>query len=158
MSTRAAAGAALGALPASPYKGLAPFEDSALDELLFFGRERDRTVIAANLVAARLTVLYGATGVGKSSVLRAGVARDLRALPERPLVVVHEAWADDPVGSLSGAIAAGVGLEPGTLSETVEVAAALRGDVYLLLDQLEAYFVYHGAEPALADGILELLV
>jgi WD40 repeat protein len=146
------------ARPSSPYKGLAPFEDSELDELLFFGRERDRAVIAANLVAARLTVLYGTTGVGKSSVLRAGVARDLRALPERPLVVVHEAWADDPVGSLSGAIAAGVGLEPGTLSETVEVAAALRGDVYLLLDQLEAYFVYHGAEPALADGILELLV
>src|SRR3989442_824432 len=50
MSARATAGAALGALPASPYKGLAPFEDSALDELLFFGRERDRTVIAANLV------------------------------------------------------------------------------------------------------------
>ena len=63
----------------SPYKGLAPFEDSELDELLFFGREREREVIVANLVAARLTVLYGPSGVGKSSVLRAGVARDLRA-------------------------------------------------------------------------------
>jgi hypothetical protein len=144
--------------PSSPYKGLAPFEDSELDELLFFGRERDRAVIAANLVAARLTVLYGATGVGKSSVLRAGVARDLRALPEQPLVVVHDAWAEEPVGSLSDAIAAAVGVERAPLSETVEVAAALRGDVYLLLDQLEAYFVYHGADPALADAILELLV
>jgi WD40 repeat protein len=150
--------AGIAARPSSPYKGLAPFEDSEVDELLFFGRERDRAVIAANLVAARLTVLYGATGVGKSSVLRAGVARDLRALPERPLVVVHDAWADDPVGSLSDAIAAAVGVERGPLPETVEVAAALRGDVYLLLDQLEAYFVYHGAEPALADAILELLV
>ena len=25
----------------SPYKGLAPFEDSELDALLFFGRERE---------------------------------------------------------------------------------------------------------------------
>ena len=34
----------------SPYKGLAPFEDSELDALLFFGREREREIIAANLV------------------------------------------------------------------------------------------------------------
>ena len=60
--------------PASPYKGLAAFEDSDLDALLFFGREREQEIIAANLLAYRLTVLYGASGVGKSSVLRAGVA------------------------------------------------------------------------------------
>ena len=27
--------------PDSPYKGLVPFEDSELDALLFFGRERE---------------------------------------------------------------------------------------------------------------------
>jgi WD40 repeat protein len=147
----------LGSRPSSPYKGLAPFEDSELDELLFFGRERDRTVIVANLLAAPLTVLYGPTGVGKSSVLRAGVARDLRALPERPCVVVHDAWVDDPVRSLTSAVSAAVGIEPASLSATVETAAALRGDVFLLLDQLEAYFVYHGADTALAHGLLELV-
>ena len=31
-------------------------------------------------MASRLTVLYGPSGVGKSSLLRAGVARRLRAL------------------------------------------------------------------------------
>ena len=41
--------------------------------LLFFGREREIEVIAANLVASRLTVLYGPSGVGKTSLLRAGV-------------------------------------------------------------------------------------
>ena len=35
MSTEAAA-------PVSPFKGLAAFEDSELDALFFFGRERDR--------------------------------------------------------------------------------------------------------------------
>ena len=66
------------ARPISPYKGLASFEDSELDALLFFGREREREIVAANLVAARLTILYGTSGVGKSSLLKAAVARDLR--------------------------------------------------------------------------------
>src|SRR6266540_6471264 len=65
----------LAAPPISPYKGLAPFEDSTLDALLFFGRERETEVIVANLLASKLTVLYGPSGVGKSSILRAAVAR-----------------------------------------------------------------------------------
>jgi hypothetical protein len=69
------------ARPTSPYKGLAAFDDSELDEQLFFGREHERDVIVANVVASRLTVLYGPSGVGKSSIVRAGVARDLRGLP-----------------------------------------------------------------------------
>jgi WD40 repeat protein len=142
--------------PIGPYKGLAPFEDSELDELLFFGREHDRAVISANLVVSRLTVLYGPSGVGKSSIVRAGVARDLRLLPERPLVVVHDAWAEDPVGSLCETIAAAAGVEPGLFVETVELAAALHGHLYVILDQLEAYFVHHGADPALADAIADL--
>ena len=59
------------AIPLSPFKGLAPFGDSDVDALLFFGRARETEVIAANLQASRLTVLYGPSGVGKSSILRA---------------------------------------------------------------------------------------
>jgi len=33
----------------SPFKGLAPFDDSDLDALLFFGRARDTATIVANL-------------------------------------------------------------------------------------------------------------
>ena len=66
-------------LPESPYKGLAAFEDSELDALLFFGREREISAVAANVLANRLTVLYGPSGVGKSSLLYAGVARRLRS-------------------------------------------------------------------------------
>ena len=81
---------------ASPYKGLAAFEDSELDALFFFGRERDTEIVVANLIASRLTVLYGPSGVGKSSLLLAAVARRLRELPEAPLVVVFSNWGDDP--------------------------------------------------------------
>src|SRR5205807_408655 len=47
------------AAPSSPYKGLAAFEDSAVDALFFFGRDRDSEVIAANLMASRVNVLIG---------------------------------------------------------------------------------------------------
>ena len=92
----AAAGDSMSTTPTSPYKGLNAFEDTELDALLFFGRERETEIVVANLIASRLTVLYGPSGVGKSSLLRAAVARSLRALPEEPLVVVFSSWSDDP--------------------------------------------------------------
>ena len=93
-------------LPESPYKGLAAFEDSELDALLFFGREREIAAVAANVLANRLTVLYGPSGVGKSSLLGAGVARRLRELSGAS-VVVHDAWAEDPAGRLIASVHAG---------------------------------------------------
>ena len=85
-----------GAEISSPYKGLAAFEDTVLDALLFFGRERDTDTIAANVMASRFTVLYGPLGVGKSSVLRAGVVRKLRAVASDAGIVINDSWADDP--------------------------------------------------------------
>src|SRR5262249_28623703 len=79
-------------LPDSPFRGLSAFGESELDALFFFGRERETGLVAANLVASRLTVLYGPSGVGKTSILRAGVSRQLRALPEQPVVVVFDSW------------------------------------------------------------------
>jgi WD40 repeat protein len=145
------------ATPDGPFKGLASFEDSPLDELLFFGREREREVITANLVAARLTVLYGASGVGKTSLLAAGVARELRMLPERPVVVVHSGWSDPAAPALAAAIADAAGVERAPLGETIEVAGALHGELYLLLDQVEQYFVYHGTDTSLGDALAELV-
>src|SRR5438045_5361196 len=96
------------AAPPSPYKGLAPFEDSALDALLFFGREREIEVIVANLMAARLTVLFGPSGVGKTSLLRAGVAHRLRSA-HGALVAIVSAWAGDPLAEIFDAIEAAAG-------------------------------------------------
>jgi WD40 repeat protein len=142
--------------PASPYKGLASFEDSELDELLFFGREREREIIAANLMASRLTVLYGETGVGKSSVLRAAVVRHLRALPEPLEVLVFDEWQDDPAAALRAQLAQAVGAEPAdSLADTLELCAALAGgEVFVVLDGLEEYFLYHGAKGE-ADSFLD---
>lgn len=140
----------------SPYRGLAPFEDSELDALYFFGRERDSEIVVANLIASRLTVLYGPSGVGKSSLLRASVARTLRALPEQPIVVIFDRWGEDPASALAAAVARAAGVEGGTLRDVLEQAQLSR-DVYLILDQTEEYFLYHelptDVERDLADVI-----
>jgi WD40 repeat protein/serine/threonine protein kinase/energy-coupling factor transporter ATP-binding protein EcfA2 len=60
-------------LPATecPYRGLLAFEPD--DRHLFFGREEVLTNLVDRLAPGRLTALVGASGSGKSSLLRAGV-------------------------------------------------------------------------------------
>jgi len=164
----------------APYRGLAPFGDSELDALLFFGRERETEVAVANLIAARLTILYGPSGVGKSSLLRAGVARRLRELGSRGAVgrgpdvavVVFSSWAEDPVRGLADAVESVVAplvspLAPrpsvdASLAETIEHwTQVLDGDLCIVLDQLEEHFVYHedeGGPGTFVDEFPELVL
>jgi WD40 repeat protein len=125
--------------PPSPYKGLAPFEDSDADALLFFGRERESEVIGANLIASRVTVLYGPSGVGKSSVLRAGVAHRLRHEREAE-VLVFATWTGDPVAAL---VEAAGGTGRNLADALADAADRAGGDLYLILDQFEELFLYH---------------
>src|SRR5579871_1742344 len=145
-------------VPRSPYKGLAAFDDSELDALLFFGREPEIDAVVANVLANRLTVLYGPSGVGKSSLLRAGVAQRLREQSDAP-VVVHDAWAEDPAGGLIAAVREECGDLGATagLVDTVAAAAGQRREVYLLLDQFEEYVLYHGGDGPLSTALPELL-
>lgn len=91
----------------TPYVGLMPFTEKDSD--YFFGRTADQEVVATNLRAARMTIFYGASGVGKSSLLNAGVLPYLRRistasiLPDEPpefILVVLREWANNPIDSL----------------------------------------------------------
>ena len=126
--------------PDSPYKGLDPFDDSELDALLFFGRERERDVVIANLMAARLTLLYGPSGVGKSSLLNAGVGRRLREEPEGHELLVIGSWVEDRADELRAAVAAAAG-----------------SYLYVILDQFEEFFLYHDAGGPFGTALAELL-
>jgi hypothetical protein len=75
------AGPRLGAVTGSPYRGLAVFGEQ--DAGWFFGREAAATAVVDRmsrlLAAAGLLVVSGASGAGKSSLLRAGVLPRIRA-------------------------------------------------------------------------------
>jgi DNA-binding SARP family transcriptional activator len=60
-----------------PYPGLAAFE--ADDAEFFWGRERALAELTARLAGARVVALVGASGSGKSSLLRAGLIPALHA-------------------------------------------------------------------------------
>jgi WD40 repeat protein len=152
--------------PLVPFKGLASFHDSDADVAFFFGRDREREVIEANLMASRLTIVYGEPGVGKTSVLRAGVAHHLRLTAAANLeatgepglaIVLFEGWRDDPVEGLRRAVAEaatralGGSISPGDAGTSLSDAFGLwqnlvGGDLYVVLDQAEQYFLYHGDE------------
>lgn len=137
----------------SPYQGLVPYSED--DANFFFGRERETRLIIANLFASPLTLLYGASGVGKSSVLRAGVARQLRQRDDL-LVVVFNAWQGEALRDLRAVIAQAVQQLTGkefipsasaNLAEYLtECSIQLNRRLMIILDQFEEYFLYHPQE------------
>jgi len=138
-----------------PYTGLMPFSERQAP--FFFGRDADRKIVTANLLASRLTVLYGPSGVGKSSLLNAGVACHLRRLAQQNLrefgtpefsVIVWGAWRDDPRCGLARVLSQQVSEDvPGRLAEKLDqVSSRLDCDLLIILDQFEEYFLYHTHE------------
>lgn len=141
----------------SPYQGLTPFTPDDTD--YFFGREQDTEIITANLIAERLTLLYGPSGVGKSSVLGAGVVHHLRERAKREiargdppeyLVVFFNDWRNEPVATLLQEIANALTPfvktppPPTTLVETLRAWNKATGaELILILDQFEEFFLYH---------------
>ncbi len=65
-------------IPSSPYKGLKRF--NAKDKDLFFGRDRLINQLIEAVNQSNLVVVLGASGSGKSSVIRAGVLPQLSLL------------------------------------------------------------------------------
>jgi WD40 repeat protein len=158
----------------SPYQGLTAY--TARDRGFFFGREHETRIIVANLLATRLTLIYGASGVGKSSLMCAGVVPRLRELAEEGIRAGHgpecvvavfpaeaneddlrrASWQDDPIEGIADAIecavaALGLEVEPPTRTHNLATLLAawtqrIESDVLLVLDQFEEYFLYHGDE------------
>lgn len=69
------------------YPGAQPFSDNALARRLFFGREGEAVALTHKILANRLVLLFGRSGLGKTSLINAGVAERLRDEGHVPLVV-----------------------------------------------------------------------
>ena len=149
----------------TPYVGLVPFGEEDAD--FFFGRDEEVRVVSGNLRASRLTILYGSSGVGKTSLLRAGVVQSLRAQvlsradPEQSrapfAICAFAAWRDEPLAELMVAIRVAAveaigGRELPEWRPGDSVVATLRAwtqevrTLLVVLDQVEDYFLYHPDE------------
>jgi len=161
----------------SPFQGLGFYTED--DARWFFGRATERKIILAHLRTARLTLLYAESGVGKSSLLRAGVAARLRELAMQNIdasrspkfvPLVFSAWKDDPVQDLISEIwrqvhalrPASNGAGPasasnGGLADAIASAgSALDATLVIILDQFEEHFSYRlsdGRPDRLADEL-----
>jgi WD40 repeat protein len=161
-------------LPETPYVGLVPYDED--DAPFFFGRDDEQQIVTGNLRSTRLTILYGPSGVGKTSLLQAGVIHDLReqvharasGRPERApfAICAFRAWRDDPLPALAEAIHAAVvealgGDELPPWRPDEPLVEAFGGwtqrvrTILVVLDQFEDYFLYHpdddGEDPFAAE-------
>ncbi|MEN4399166.1 WD40 repeat domain-containing protein [Mycolicibacterium senegalense] len=81
----------------NPWPGLASFEENA--HAFFFGRTDDTLSLLAHVLDTPVTVLNGSSGLGKTSLLRAGLFPELRAHNFLPIYVRLE--LKHGVGALS---------------------------------------------------------
>ena len=141
--------------PHRPYAGLRPYDESLQD--YFFGRERDANIIISNLFAERLTIVYGSSGVGKSSLLMAGVSPGL-SRRNTAAVVVFRDWKSPAffaelkarcLESVSNAAGKPAPVPPTLALDELLIQARLHlgGPIFILLDQFEEYLLNRPAPP-----------
>jgi hypothetical protein len=137
----------------APYAGLAVLEIDDADR--FFGRERLVADLVQRLSRQRFLGVFGASGCGKSSLLRAGLIAHLREDPttKKTPIVLFTPGAH-PVEECAVNLAGLVGVSPGELRDEVladpgHLGLRIRqimvnrpagGDLVLVVDQFEEIF------------------
>jgi formylglycine-generating enzyme required for sulfatase activity/AAA+ ATPase superfamily predicted ATPase len=135
-------------LPERPYKLLDYYE--AKDAAIFFGRRQETQYLSSLIHAHRLVLLYGASGVGKTSLLLAGaVPRLERAEP--PYQTVYVRAFEDPTLVIRRAVRRrlpGVDLpQNSSLVDFLDAAAQSLGrTLVIILDQFEEFFLRLSSE------------
>jgi len=69
------------------YPGSRPFQDTDLDQRLFFGRDDEKQALLHLVLAEDLVVLFAKSGIGKTSLLNAGLLQLLRERSFIPLKI-----------------------------------------------------------------------
>lgn len=137
----------------APYVGLVAFQEEDADR--FFGRDMLVTELLARLRQCRFLGVFGASGCGKSSLLRAGVTARLAADRDQDdLPVVVFTPGQHPIEECAVQLSRFLGESPGTLRDEfatdprnlhLRIRQAVAGartesDVVLVVDQFEELF------------------
>jgi len=126
---------------ANPFLALRPF--TRADAGSFFGRDTDLVLIQSRLFSSRCTLLFAASGVGKSSFLDAKLGP---AVESHWQIVTHRSWATEPpLAALRASIAAtsaaaGEGSDLVKQVERLVTADAESRGCLVVLDQFEEVF------------------
>jgi len=160
-------------LRTSPFRSLDFF--TSADAEVFAGREEEIEEVATRILAGDTLVVYGPSGVGKTSLLCAGVLpaleqrRGYRVTYVRPLVSprgdVWSALGADPAEPLVAALDRLPAMPlPGAARDDAREEVAVRAERgraphVLILDQLEELFTRFGEfqRRPLWDGLVEIL-
>ena len=126
----------------APYRFLDSYD--LLDASIYAGRDADISRLAGEVLANRLVVLQGPVGVGKTSLLQAGLTP--RLMNSGYLVLSAQDYAD-PVAALSGGLAQAQDRLQIDLARAADLAglvrtaqASLERPVVLILEHFERFF------------------
>lgn len=153
----------------SPFRGLRAFGEQ--DAALFFGRTEQAQQLARQATAVAVLCLVGPSGVGKSSLLHAGVLPRLRGEPGVAVAVLRPADAATPLHALALALDRLTDADPAPAARVdraarlaarlanapadalAAVSATVGADrLVLVVDQFEEVFTYPpAARRALTD-------
>ncbi len=138
--------------PYDRYPGTRPFADNKTDQKLFFGRDREVHELLHQLLSTNLLVVYGKSGLGKTSLLQAGIFPRLRERDFLPLTIRLNDQQQPPLELFFQSIADqchgnGIDYTPGettSLWEFFKTVLFLRGESLqvpvLVIDQFEELF------------------
>jgi tetratricopeptide (TPR) repeat protein len=142
----------------SRYPGTSPFDDSPEDVSRFFGRDEEAEELYLRVLSVPLLVQFGMSGLGKTSLVQAGLFPRLRQKPFLPVMV----RLNDPGDTLLEAVIRsmrksceieGLQFVPGTPAGLWELLASttiFRDDLLLtpvlVFDQFEEVFTLRDAD------------
>ena len=144
------------------YPGSRPFQDTDLDRRLYFGREYETQLLLHTVLAERLTVLFAKSGMGKTSLLNAGIMQLLRDRHFLPFVVRFNFPEMNPLEAVYEGIKTAVQQTEGTYNAgktLLDYFSSIQFSSFdlwrseeialtpvLILDQFEEFFTLHAPE------------
>ncbi len=132
----------------SPFRGFVPYDESSAG--LFFGRGAETSALLDQVTrdGARATALVGEAGVGKTSLVRAGVSPVLARHGVLVLTIgSYPAFHQELWKAASRASAEAPAAGEGAGDYLVRLARASRGGALLVLDHVETLLSSDAAEP-----------
>lgn len=135
----------------NPYPGLRPYQPN--EQTKFYGRDPDTQTLLTKILNQRLTLLFAATGVGKSSLLQAAILPQLSDKQGLNLdVIYYNDWVAPPIKGIQQAVRQGLAKRYGTIPADPSklsleaffrlITPSTSQPLVIILDQFEEFFRY----------------